>query len=61
VTIEARFTASSRSSGPQQYWSALYGCIWREFDDDRNHRVFGMMHSGFRKTKIMVVYSLIET
>jgi hypothetical protein len=30
VTIEERFTASSQSSGPQQYWSALYGSIWRE-------------------------------
>jgi hypothetical protein len=44
VTIEARFTASSRSSGPQQYWSALYGGSCREFGDDRNRRVFGMSY-----------------
>jgi hypothetical protein len=28
MTTEARFTASSRSSGPHLCWSALYGGIW---------------------------------
>jgi hypothetical protein len=42
VTIEARFTASSRSSGSHREWPHLHGGIWREFGDDRNRRVFGM-------------------
>jgi hypothetical protein len=46
VTIEARFTASSRSSGLQQYWSTLYGGIWRVFGDDRNRRTFVMLANG---------------
>jgi hypothetical protein len=42
VTIEARFTAYSRSSGSHREWTHLHGGIWREFGDDRNRRVFGM-------------------
>jgi hypothetical protein len=42
VTIEARFTASSRSNGSHREWTHLHGGNWREFGDDRNRRVFGM-------------------
>jgi hypothetical protein len=48
VTIEARFTASSRSSGSHREWTHIHGGIWREFSDDRNRRVFGILQPNLR-------------
>jgi hypothetical protein len=53
---EARFIASSRSSGSHRNCTHLHGGIWRVFGDDRNRRVFGMGQSlGMQKYAIGTV------